>query len=321
VFIRKPGDLPRQRIRCALRLKGPRVSSFKGIAADELELVAPADRPGLFATRKESIVAENKGQNSRVQAALQDVTFSYHAEGQPVLSSVDLVIEKGDFSAVVGPNGAGKSTLLRLITGYLQPSAGELVFEGSPLSKMSARCRAQKMAFVKQNRDDRFHFTVTEMVQMGRLPYAANGRVRDREVVASTLETCNLEHLAHRPITALSGGERQRVAIARALTQEPDLLLLDEPTTHLDIHYQIETLELLSSLNEQRGTTVVMVLHDLNLAAQYCHKLTLMTGGEILCSGTASEVLRAENISRAYGTEQVTVTSHPRTKKPVLLPL
>ncbi len=267
-----------------------------------------------------SSTASEVSQNG-THVALRDVTFRYSRDQQPVVTDLNMDIKRGDFSAIVGPNGAGKSTLLRLITGYLRPEEGDLQFEGSPLPQMPPRLRAQKMAFVKQNRDDRFHFTVAEMVQMGRLPHSGNGRIRDREVVSSTLQLCNLQHLAHRPVTALSGGERQRVAIARALSQEPDLLLLDEPTTHLDIHFQIETLELLSSLNEQKSTTVVMVLHDLNLAAQYCHRLTLMHEGQVICSGTAAEVLQPENIRRAYGTERVTVTSHPRTKKPVLLPL
>ena len=254
---------------------------------------------------------------------VNNLSFGYSGAEQQVLSGLDLEINDGEFSAVVGPNGAGKSTLLRLISGYLQAEKGQVLFYGEPVDQIPQKKRAQKVAFVRQSRDDRFDFTVHELVTMGRIPHLPRGgrpTSADREKVESAIQMCNLEHLAERSITLLSGGERQRAALAKALAQEPEILLLDEPTAHLDIHYQVEILDLLTELNTAKGTTVLMVLHDLNLAAQYCSRLHLLGSGSIRASGPADEVLTVENISSVYGTDKLTIIEHPETQKPMLLP-
>lgn len=231
----------------------------------------------------------------------------------PVLAGVDLDVPRGSLAGLIGPNASGKSTLMRAVSRVLRAAAGTVTIDGRDLLCLSQRETALRIGVVAQDETGGEEFTVAELVSMGRLPHLrrfAGESDRDREAVAGALRKMQLDGLADRPTGELSGGERQRVLIARALAQEPELLLLDEPTAHLDIGHQAELLELLKGLTQSEGLTVLAALHDLNLAAQYCDRLALLFGGRIAAAGTPDEVMTQANIARAYGS-RVAVGRHP----------
>lgn len=221
---------------------------------------------------------------------LRNVYFSY--ENVPVFKGLSLRVEAGEFLGVVGPNGSGKSTLLKLISGSLRPQRGEVFLDGREISFLPRKEVARKVAVVPQEYRLEFDFTVEEVVEMGR--YVRGGSA------GRVLEELNLIHLSDRFFLSLSGGEKQRVILAQALAQEPSVLLLDEPASHLDISYQLELFDLLSRLNRE-GLTIICVLHDLNLALSYCQRLILLSEGYIYAQGKAEEVLTPENIGHVYG--------------------
>jgi len=237
-----------------------------------------------------------------------------------VIDGMTFSIGQGCFAGIIGPNGSGKSTLLRCISRTLKPVRGTVLLQGESLYKMSPREVARKMAVVPQETAVNFPFTVEEIIMMGRSPhlgrFQAEGK-RDYEITSRSMDLTNTRHLAGRQITAISGGERQRVIIAKALAQEPELILLDEPTSHLDINQQVEILSLLQRLNREGGLTVLAVFHDLNLAAQFCDLMILMHGGKAYRVGKPDEVLTAENIEEVYGT-RVLVKKHPVTGRPAV---
>jgi len=241
-------------------------------------------------------------------------------DGGEVLHGINLAVASGEFLGLVGPNGSGKSTLVRAVSRVLSPSGGSIVLDGRDLGAMGQREVARRVAVVAQEPAPPFDYSALEIVLMGRSPhlgrFAFEGE-RDFAVAAECLQATRADHLAARAITALSGGERQRVMIARALAQEPRLLILDEPTAHLDINLQIEVMDLVRRLNCERGLTVIAVLHDLNLAAQYCQRLVLLREGHLAADGPPAEVITPENVLRAYGT-QVEVKRHPATGRPYL---
>jgi len=249
----------------------------------------------------------------------EGVSFAYGA--RPVLHGVSLQARSGEVLGIVGPNGSGKSTLLRTLCGTLRPRAGRVLIGGEDVARLSRVAVARRVAVVPQNPHLPEAFTVWEIALLGRTPHLrllqAEGP-RDFAAVRRALEACGVWHLADRRVGELSGGETQRVVIARALAQEPRLLLLDEPTSHLDIRHQTTILDLVSTLASTRGLAVVAVFHDLNLAAQYCHRLAIVRDGSLLAEGTPRAVMTAANVGRAYGTE-VVVVSHPHNGLPVAL--
>lgn len=254
-----------------------------------------------------------------MQVAVRDLSFSYAKHN--VLNNVSFTVPEGTLFGLIGPNGCGKTTLLKLLTRVLKPDSGSILLGEKELSRYSQRELARCMAVVTQETDGGYLFTVEEVVTMGRAPYLGRFQsetARDREIVLRALELTGCLKLRHRLVSELSGGERQRVMVARALAQEPKILLLDEPTSHLDIGYQQEILDLVRHLNSAEGVTVVVVLHDLNLAAYYCHKLLLLNGGGVFAQGLPAEVITPENISQVYGT-QVLVTPHPVLATPQVL--
>ncbi len=229
------------------------------------------------------------------------VTFGY--EREPLLYDVRQQVSAGEMVGLLGPNGSGKTTLLRLISGVLRPQKGRVLFEGRDLSQWGRRGIAQRIAVVPQELYMPFAFTVEQMVSLGRTPFIhflGSPTKRDRQVVQNAMQAADIAPLAQRVFNELSGGERQRVLIAMALAQEPKLLLLDEPTAHLDIKYQVETLELVQHLNRELGVTVIAAMHDLNLAARYFPRLLLFQRGIVADAGPA-EVLQPELLSRVYG--------------------
>ena len=253
---------------------------------------------------------------------VEAVGIGYSYDRRPALIEVSAVMESGVLSGIIGPNGSGKSTLLRIIGSVAKPDAGKVLYGGADISSMPPMHRARLVGAVLQDTGAQFGFTVREVVEMGRFPHKGLlGRTdaEDRRAVAEAMERAGVLQFADRPITALSSGERQRAFIARALAQKPSVLLLDEPTSHLDISYQLEVMEMLRSL-AQSGTTVAIVMHDLNLAGLYCERLIAMKQGRVAASGTADEVLTPENILGIYGVRTL-VENHPATSRPLIITL
>ena len=249
------------------------------------------------------------------------VTFSYN--GAPVLDSVDICLEAGAVVGVIGPNGAGKSTLVRLLSRVLHPASGEVRLNGLGIERWRPADLARVLAVVPQDPDLPPAFTAWEMVLIGRAPYlgwTGNESEHDRAIVRQAMDATRIAHLAGRYIGQLSGGERQRVVVARALAQEPRVLLLDEPTSHLDISHQVDTLSLIRGLVAEEGLAALAIFHDLNLAAQYCDELVLLDQGRVMAQGPPAQVLTPELLQRVYRTE-VMVIAHPANGLPLALPV
>jgi len=232
------------------------------------------------------------------------VTCGYGAS--PVLKDVNVQINSQDFVGIVGPNGSGKSTLLRTISRVLKPTHGKVLLDEKDIYQMSGAEVAQKMAVVSQEQGLDFPFTVKDVVMMGRIPHLnrfAREGSRDFAAVARAMDLTDTAVLADRQVTELSGGEKQRVLLARALAQEPQILLLDEPTSYLDINYQIEIMELLVRMRRDYGLTIIAVLHDLNLASRFSDYLLVMKKGCVHAVGTPHQVITIPMIKDVYGCE------------------
>lgn len=255
------------------------------------------------------------------ELAVKGLQVSY-SPGSPVLRGLDLSFLRASFCGIVGPNGSGKSTLLKALTGVRRPDAGQVLLDGQPLSALGPGAIARKVAVVAQDTPANFDFSVFDVVLMGRFPHL--GRLewegpRDESLAREALALVHAEGFAERPYRSLSGGERQRVALARALCQQPEVLLLDEPSSHLDLGHQAEVFNLLESLND-RGLTIIAVLHDLNLAARYCRRLVVLQDGQVVADGITDQVLTADLVQRVYGSE-VVVAPHPLDHGPQVIPL
>lgn len=251
------------------------------------------------------------------------VDFSYY-DG-PVLEGIDLQLGRGELVGLIGPNGAGKTTLLKVLSGLLPPRRGSVWLEGKDLRRFSRRQVAQRIAVVPQEMNTPFSFTAWEVVMLGRTPHVRpllGAGAHDRAVVEEKMALTATLELASRPFNELSGGEQQRVIIAMALAQEAGILLLDEPTVHLDISHQVEVLELIRQLNRRQGITVLAIIHDLNLASLYFDRLLLLNDGRFVANGPPEEVLREERIRQVFRTA-VQVQQHPtrRTPQVIILPL
>jgi iron complex transport system ATP-binding protein len=250
---------------------------------------------------------------------LQSQGVSFSRDGREILREVAFSLTPGELVGVIGPNGAGKSTLLKVISGVWHGAQGQIHLSGRLLDRYSAREVARIIAQVPQITALEFPFTVWQIVMMGRNPHLNRFQLeteRDRHLVADAMRRTQTLDLADRLIGTLSGGERQRVLIARALTQEPQLLLLDEPTANLDIQHQIGILELLHDLIHEDGLGAVAAVHDLELAARFCDRLVLLHGGAVLAEGSAEDVLAPDLLRVAYGVETRTypdpITGHLR---------
>jgi len=251
------------------------------------------------------------------------VTYGRRDPSRPLaLDGVSLSVQPGEILVVIGPNGAGKSTLIRAVSGALPSLSGTVRVAGQDLSQMSASQRARHMATVPQARNLPAAFTVYQSVLLGRTPYLSwlgQTSSRDQRVAHRALEQTLTLELADRRVGELSGGEQQRVLLARALAQDTPVLLLDEPTTHLDLQHQSSLLNLLRQLTNQKKLAVLMVLHDLNLASLYADRVALLVGGRLKTSGTPQEVLTEEDLSSVYNVP-VHVVPHPDYGSPLVLP-
>jgi len=244
------------------------------------------------------------------------LAFSYSQE-KPTIDGVSLNLRAGDLTMIVGPNGCGKSTLLRLLLGELPPSAGSIIINNTPTTNLTRAQIARALSIVPQQSQITYSFdyTVREIILMARHVATANSLFnigfetpQDIELANQSMWLTDTHHLAHRPITTLSGGERQRVTIARALTQNTPIMLLDEPTSSLDLHHQLELLHHLQTLTQKESRTALMITHDLNLASTYASKVIVMDQGKLITQGLPAEVLTPEILEPVY---RVKITRSP----------
>ncbi|MEJ2126722.1 MAG: ABC transporter ATP-binding protein [Candidatus Bathyarchaeota archaeon] len=240
-----------------------------------------------------------------------------------ILKDIDFEVKSGQFLGILGPNGSGKTTLLKSISKVLKPRKGAILIDDTDIYKMKNIDLAKQMAVVPQSSPVSFDFTSLEVVLMGRNPHMTRFKMEgqsDLDIAKNAMKLTRTWEFADRPITELSGGERQRVIIARALTQEPRILLLDEPTTHLDICNQLEILDLIKQLSVEKNLLVVAVFHDFNLAARYCDSIILMKQGKIVDIGQADETLTSENVKKVFSVDTL-VKKHPITGQLHVIPI
>ncbi len=235
---------------------------------------------------------------------LENISFAY--ETATVLKDLSLLIQKQDFVGLIGPNGSGKSTLLKIMGTLLKPDSGSIQFKELPVAKINKKLFAQSVSWIPQDHPMVFPFKVSEIVLMGRHPYLSPlsfESEEDFEITRVAMETTKTSQFADRYFNEISGGEKQRVMIASALAQRPEMMLLDEPTAALDLKYQIQILKILKNLNIGHNMTLIMAMHDLNLAASFCNRLILLDEGQIIRSGTPKQVLEKNALEQVYGIE------------------
>jgi ABC-type cobalamin/Fe3+-siderophores transport system ATPase subunit len=252
--------------------------------------------------------------------AAERIDFDY--PGRPFFRGLSLALAEGELAGLIGPNGSGKTTLLRILSGVLRPGSGRVLLQGKDLEALPPRSRAQILAVVPQESRTLFDYTVLEVALMGRFAHLGLLGMESREdveIAQRCLAEVGMERAASRSLNELSSGERQRVYIARALTQQPGVLLLDEPTSFLDLKHRLQTYEILARLNRERGLTVLAISHDLNLAARYCRRLHLIRDGAIAASGSPAEVITGASIREVYGTD-AEIGKDPRTGAPFVIP-
>ncbi len=233
---------------------------------------------------------------------IREVSFSYGS--RPALDGVTMSVGEGEVVSIVGPNGSGKTTLIKCINRILKPKGGTVLAEGRDVRKIKLRGLARFLAYLPQSAAHVFPSTVFDTVLLGRRPYVNWGiSPRDRAIVSQTLSLMGLEAMALRHFNELSGGEKQKVLLARALAQEPQVLLLDEPTSNLDLRHQFEVLDIVRSVVKEKRMSAIMAIHDLNLASRYADRVVMLNGGKILDAGDPVSVFTPENIAHVYGVE------------------
>ncbi len=227
----------------------------------------------------------------------------------PIIHGIDLALQQGEWLSLVGANGSGKSTLLKLLSRILQPQKGTVILDGKAIHTQPAQVVAQKLAILPQQQTIPAGLTVRQLVSLGRTPHQPWWQWEldreDRQKVDEAIVETGIEQFSDRLVENLSGGERQRAFLALALAQAPQVLLLDEPTTYLDIHYQLQLLELLKHLNQQQGLSIVTVLHEVNLAARYSDRIAMLKQGRLWDIGTPAGVLTPENLAQVFGVEVI----------------
>ena len=240
-----------------------------------------------------------------------------------VINGMELTVRQGEILGVIGPNGSGKSSLLKLLTKLVRPQEGTIRLFGGELGTLSRESISKQVAYMPQDLSYDFPFSVSDMVLMGRFPYRRGGLwnlvgwegQEDLAAAEEAMVQTDVTHLADRMIATLSAGERQRVLLARALAQVPRVLMLDEPTAHLDLNHQLDVCRILQRVHEQLQMTVLLVSHDINLASQYCDRILVMKQGTVVCIGSPQEVVHPQVLTEVYGC-QVLVDAHPDTGLP-----
>lgn len=252
---------------------------------------------------------------------VNDIEFGYNEN--PILKDVSFSIKKGEFISIIGPNGSGKSTLLKTLNNIYTPNKGEIYLHGKNIEEFKRLEIAKKISLVPQETNINYEFTVEDIVSMGRHPYKGRfekENLEDKSIVEEALKLTSTIDLRNRLITEISGGEKQRVVIAKALAQNSSIILLDEPTSNLDINHQIEVLNLLRDLNKDKNTTIIIILHDINLAARYSDRIIFLNDGEIISEGSPEDVITKKNIKRAYHMD-VYLEKNKYTNTPYLVPI
>ena len=249
---------------------------------------------------------------------VEGLSFSYGEVEN--LSGISLQVDGGEVLGIVGPNGSGKTTLIRCISRILVPDSGTVLLDGRDVSGMSRTDIAKEIGFVPQNSvSDQMPPSVYEVVLMGRLPYITwNYSDQDREIAWKAMQEMDVSDLASRPFNRLSSGQTQRVLIARAITQGAKLIMLDEPTSNLDVRYQIEVLETIRSTVKRKGISACLIIHDLDLAMRFCDRVLLMNSGRVVALGPTTEVLTPENIESVFGIRTAINTEYGRARIIVL---
>lgn len=247
------------------------------------------------------------------------LNFSY---GQtPVIRDLDFVLKTGEWLTVLGPNGSGKSTLVAVLLRILEKNKGTILYDGQSLENWDRRQLAQRIAVVYQKNEIPFGFSVKEIIEMGRYPYQGKWHrwcSQDQKAIDRAIQLTHLQDFLDKNYRELSGGEQQRVLIARAIAQEPDVLILDEPIAHLDLRFQYEVLHLCQKLQKEEGLTILSVLHEINLAAEFSDRLLLMNRGSLLAKGLPGEVIKPATIKEAYG---INIEIVEKNGKPYLFPI
>lgn len=249
----------------------------------------------------------------------RDLTIGY--EGEIIVPKLNMEIKKGEITAIIGPNGCGKSTILKTMARLHKASGGGVYLDGQDIHRMSTKGLARQLAILPQSPHAPEDLTVQDLVSYGRTPYQSGFSrftAHDLEMVEWAIEETGLSAFKDTPVDSLSGGQRQRAWIAMAIAQETDILLLDEPTTYLDMAHQLEVLELLGKLNQKDGRTIVMVIHDLNHASRFADELIALKKGQLICQGTAEKVISREVLREVFDIETNIVTD-PQTSKPAIL--
>lgn len=252
--------------------------------------------------------------------SIKDLSFKY--DKSDILKHISLDVLQGSFISILGPNGSGKTTLLKNISNTLKPYNGNVIIEQQDIRKIKHKELAQKLAVVHQSAEVHFDFSVYNVVMMGRFPYLKRFQAeskRDEEIVQEAMVSTSVWDLKDKSISEISGGERQRVFIARALTQQPKVLLLDEPISHLDIKYQIEILDLCKRLNKEQDITVITTLHDINMASRYSDYIVLLKEGNIKEVDVPEKTLTEQNIEDVYGIK-VDLIKRSEDDRPIILP-
>ncbi|MGG0821714.1 ABC transporter ATP-binding protein [Paenibacillus turicensis] len=251
---------------------------------------------------------------------VQHISKSY-AQNK-IFRNLNWTVERGQFWGIIGPNGCGKTTLLHLISGVEKLDEGQILLEGQSVHKYSRKSLAQKLAVLKQDGIPPMSYTVREVIEMGRFPFQSwlgkEKQQQKNDVVEEILHLLDLKELASVPLHLLSGGQRQRVALGKVMAQEPKLVLLDEPTTFLDLRYQMQFMELVAKWQQEQGLTVIAVMHDLNLASLFCNQLLLLSQGEIYAQGTPAEVLSPEVVQSIFDVSSL-VAIHPKYQLPQIM--
>jgi iron complex transport system ATP-binding protein len=273
--------------------------------------------------RKGAVPLFQKGVRPLFVLEASDVSFAYGRREPPVLDAVSLAVPRSAVVGLLGPNGSGKTTLLKLLAGTLAAGRGRVAIDGIPVSTLSRRELARRIAVVPQETHSAFDFSALDIVLMGRYPHLGAFELEggsDLAIARDALAATGTLALEQRPFATLSGGEKQRVVIASALAQASDVLLLDEPTASLDLGYQFDIAALLARLNRERGVTLVVSTHDLNFAAALCSELVLLKGGRVLAHGPTRDVLTAAHVRSLYGVD-ADVAMHPRAGHVTVVPL
>lgn len=250
---------------------------------------------------------------------IKNLNISYG--NMEIVKDLNLKIPKGKITTIIGANGCGKSTILKTIARIIKPTRGSIYLNGNKIEQMSSKEIAKVMAVLPQGPKAPAGLTVGELVSYGRFPHQkgmANMNKEDIEIVNHALDITGILKFKDRPLDALSGGQRQRAWIAMALAQETEILLLDEPTTYLDLAHQLEILKLLEDLNKNQGRTIIMVVHELNNAARFADYMISVKNGKVISEGTANEVMTKENLKEIFNID-AEIVKDPRTKKPVLI--